>query len=130
LQNDAELSFELAFMVLQAGPSALLTRQRRSLGRCRALRTSRLKRLDRTYSRARAWCGRPQRNATARAVPGATLPELFAAQVSRTPEADAFLKPPPVVGYWIRNEEVADEERIVVERDLRNHGPKGRPADI
>jgi hypothetical protein len=32
--------------------------------------------------------------------------------------------------YRIRNEEVADEERIVVERDLRNHGPKGRAADI
>ena len=32
--------------------------------------------------------------------------------------------------YRIRNEEVADEESIVVERDLRNHGPKGRPADI
>jgi hypothetical protein len=32
--------------------------------------------------------------------------------------------------YRIRNEEVADEERIVVERDLRRHAPKGRPADI
>ena len=37
LQNNAEPSFELAFMVLQAGPSALLTAcQRRSQGRCRA----------------------------------------------------------------------------------------------
>ena len=32
--------------------------------------------------------------------------------------------------YQIRNEEAADEERIVVERDLRNHAPRGRPADI
>lgn len=32
--------------------------------------------------------------------------------------------------YRIRNEEVADEEWIVVERDLRRHAPKGRPADI
>lgn len=32
--------------------------------------------------------------------------------------------------YRIRNEEIADEERIVVERDLHRHAPKGRPADI
>ena len=32
--------------------------------------------------------------------------------------------------YRVRNEEVTDDERIVVERDLRNHGPSGRPADI
>ena len=32
--------------------------------------------------------------------------------------------------YRIRNEEVEDDERIVVERDLRNHAPKGRSADI
>jgi len=32
--------------------------------------------------------------------------------------------------YRVRKEEVTDDERIVVERDLRNHGPKGRPADI
>jgi hypothetical protein len=32
--------------------------------------------------------------------------------------------------YRIRNEEVEDDGRIVVERDLRNHAPKGRSADI
>ena len=32
--------------------------------------------------------------------------------------------------YRIRNEEIADDERIVVERDLRNNAPRGRPADI
>jgi hypothetical protein len=32
--------------------------------------------------------------------------------------------------YRIRNEEIADDERIVVERDLHNHAPKGRSANI
>ena len=32
--------------------------------------------------------------------------------------------------YRIRNEEIADDERIVMERDLRNHASRGRPADI
>ena len=32
--------------------------------------------------------------------------------------------------YRIRNEEIADDERIVVERDLRNHAPRGCSADI
>src|SRR6201991_2423566 len=40
---------------------------------------------DERHTILRAW------NATARAVPGATLPELFAAQVARTPEADAVV---------------------------------------
>jgi hypothetical protein len=44
--------------------------------------------------------------------------------VARLSEAGAY-EP----RYRIRNEEV-DEERIVVERDLRRHAPKGRPPDI
>jgi hypothetical protein len=32
--------------------------------------------------------------------------------------------------YRIRNEEIADDEKIVVERDLRNNAPKGRSVDI
>ena len=45
--------------------------------------------------------------------------------VARLSEGDSY-----GARYRIRNEEVEDDERIVVERDLRNHAPKGRSADI
>ena len=74
-------------------------------------------------------------NATARAVPGATLPELFAAQVTRTPDADAIVfederQNPAEVGAWVsRAQRLPGREAPGFLRggdDGRQGGPRGQ----